>query len=191
MVEEKIKLTKDEQREWMNVYLKKRTREDIKYGDKTKPPTIDSEVEKLYLDLVHSWPYNKVILDVCRALEIDRDYVRALIMEYFDENGKPYPLEDDSKLAEPMSGVPYYASILSLDEALLEKAKVYDPAAVAAMVGRKKYGKEKFQEMAAAGRRRKTKEEAGKVKPRTAKGKMRVGGGGRFAKLEREITSKK
>ena len=34
------------------------------------------------------------------------------------------------------------------------KGKVKDPAAVAAAVGRKKYGKEKFQKMAAAGRKR-------------------------------------
>ena len=34
------------------------------------------------------------------------------------------------------------------------KGKVKDPAAVAAAVGRKKYGKDKFQQMAAAGRRR-------------------------------------
>lgn len=34
------------------------------------------------------------------------------------------------------------------------KGKVKDPAAVAAAVGRKKYGKAKFQKMAAAGRKR-------------------------------------
>lgn len=34
------------------------------------------------------------------------------------------------------------------------KGKVKDPAAVAAAVGRKKYGKKKFQQMASAGRKR-------------------------------------
>jgi hypothetical protein len=72
----------------------------------------------------------------------------------------------------------------------LGKGKVFNPAAVAAVVGRKKYGASKFAEMAAAGRRRKGKEEAGKKKPLTEKGKMRPGGGGRFAKLESEIASK-
>lgn len=34
----------------------------------------------------------------------------------------------------------------------LEKEGNYDPAALAAYIGRKKYGKKKFQEMAAKGR---------------------------------------
>lgn len=37
------------------------------------------------------------------------------------------------------------------------KGKVSDPAAVAASIGRKKYGKQKFQQMAAKGRKRSTK----------------------------------
>lgn len=37
------------------------------------------------------------------------------------------------------------------------KGKVSDPAAVAASIGRKKYGKEKFQQMAAKGRKRSAK----------------------------------
>ena len=37
------------------------------------------------------------------------------------------------------------------------KGKVSDPAAVAASIGRKKYGKKKFQQMAATGRKRSTK----------------------------------
>jgi hypothetical protein len=49
-------------------------------------------------------------------------------------------------------------------------------------VGRKKYGAKKFAEMSAAGRSRK--------KAPKGKAKMRVGGGGRFAKLESEIASK-
>ncbi len=35
------------------------------------------------------------------------------------------------------------------------RGKVSNPAAVAAAAGRKKYGKERFQKLAAAGRRRK------------------------------------
>lgn len=37
------------------------------------------------------------------------------------------------------------------------KGKVSDPAAVAASIGRKKYGKQKFQQMAAKGRKRSSK----------------------------------
>ena len=65
----------------------------------------------------------------------------------------------------------------------LEKAKVYDPAAVAASIGRKKYGAKKFAEMSAAGKRRK--------KAPKGKAKMRLGGGGRFAKLEADIAAKR
>lgn len=64
----------------------------------------------------------------------------------------------------------------------LQKGKVFDPGAVAAVIGRKKYGKEKFQEMAAKGKRRK-KEPKGKAK-------MAPGGGGRFEKLKEEIADK-
>jgi hypothetical protein len=38
--------------------------------------------------------------------------------------------------------------------AKLKKRGVKDPKALAAFVGRKKYGKERFQKMAAAGRRK-------------------------------------
>jgi len=61
----------------------------------------------------------------------------------------------------------------------IAKAKVYDPAAVAASIGRKKYGASKMAEMAAAGRKREKKPKG--------KAKSRLGGGGRFAKLERKI----
>jgi len=37
------------------------------------------------------------------------------------------------------------------------KGKVSDPAAVAAAIGRKKYGTKKFQQMAAKGRKRSSK----------------------------------
>lgn len=41
-----------------------------------------------------------------------------------------------------------------LEKSVAAKGGVKNPAAVAAAVGRKKYGKEKFQQMAAAGRKR-------------------------------------
>jgi hypothetical protein len=75
-------------------------------------------------------------------------------------------------------------SIAVIEEpfANLEKGKVYDPAAVAATIGRKKYGAKRFAEMSAAGKKRK--------KAPKGKAKMAPGGGGRFAKLESEIASK-
>ena len=41
-----------------------------------------------------------------------------------------------------------------LEKSIAAKGGVKDPAAVAAAVGRKKYGKKKFQQMATAGRKR-------------------------------------
>jgi hypothetical protein len=41
------------------------------------------------------------------------------------------------------------------------KGKVKNPGAVAAAIGRKKYGKKKFQSMAAKGRKRATKKRKG------------------------------
>ena len=41
-----------------------------------------------------------------------------------------------------------------LEKSIGAKGGVKNPAAVAAAVGRKKYGKKKFQQMAAAGRKR-------------------------------------
>lgn len=44
-----------------------------------------------------------------------------------------------------------------LEKEIAKKGKVSNPAAVAAAIGRKKYGKEKFQQMATAGKKRATK----------------------------------
>jgi len=43
----------------------------------------------------------------------------------------------------------------ALESALAKKGNVSNPAATAAAIGRKKYGKEEFQRMAAAGRKKK------------------------------------
>lgn len=45
----------------------------------------------------------------------------------------------------------------ALTEALSRKKGIKSPRALAAFIGRKKFGKEKFQKLAAAGRRRKSK----------------------------------
>ena len=41
-----------------------------------------------------------------------------------------------------------------LEKEIAKNPKVDEPAAVAASIGRKKYGKEKFQKMAAAGKKK-------------------------------------
>ena len=49
------------------------------------------------------------------------------------------------------------ARFKALTKSISKRGGVSNPAAVAAAIGRKKYGKQKFQKMAAAGRRRKGK----------------------------------
>lgn len=55
----------------------------------------------------------------------------------------------DKKLPPVGSGERYKVLVANLS-----KRGVEDPKAMAAAIGRKKYGKKRFQEMAAAGRRR-------------------------------------
>ena len=59
-------------------------------------------------------------------------------------------------------------------------ANVRDPEAVAAAIGRKKVGKERFQRMAAMGRSRAALARKRGEKPKKT---MREGGGGRFAAM--------
>jgi hypothetical protein len=57
----------------------------------------------------------------------------------------------------------------------LEEYAVRDPAALAAWIGRKKYGKEKFQKMATAGKRKKSEsEELGEVSPEGWEGTVKA-----------------
>lgn len=42
----------------------------------------------------------------------------------------------------------------ALEESIAKRGNVRNPAAVAASIGRKKYGKQKFQQLAAAGRKK-------------------------------------
>jgi hypothetical protein len=49
------------------------------------------------------------------------------------------------------------ARFKALTKSISKRGGVSNPAAVAAAIGRKKYGKQKFQKMAAAGRKRKGK----------------------------------
>ena len=108
-----------------------------------------------------------------------------------DVNSKYYPITKSIAEMFETYGVNDTLDVFeTIIEDGLSKGKVFDPAAVAAVVGRKKYGEKKFAEMAAAGRRRKGRVKEGKQKPLTAKGKARPGGGGRFAKLEAEVASK-
>lgn len=46
------------------------------------------------------------------------------------------------------------ARFAALEKSIAEKGKVSDPAAVAASIGRKKYGKEKFQKLSVKGKKK-------------------------------------
>ncbi len=65
---------------------------------------------------------------------------------------------------------------------IISKAKVTNPGALAAWIGRKKYGASKMSEMSAKARKR--------GKAPKGKARQRLGGGGRFAKLEGELAKK-
>jgi len=49
------------------------------------------------------------------------------------------------------------ARFKALTKSISKRGGVSNPAAVAAAIGRKKYGKQKFQKMAATGRKRKSR----------------------------------
>jgi hypothetical protein len=115
-----------------------------------------------------------------RVFSIDaahEDLVKGTDPEYH----KPWPkIEIKKSKDKSVNDI----EILSIDQEYeeLQKGKVFDPGAVAASIGRKKYGAKKFAEMSAHGKNRK--------KAPKGKAKMAPGGGGRFAKLESEIASK-
>jgi len=56
-----------------------------------------------------------------------------------------------------MARPPRFAKLVRKLAARRGKRKVTDPAALAAWIGRKKYGTQRFQQMAAAGRRKKSR----------------------------------
>jgi len=60
--------------------------------------------------------------------------------------------EKAKRESEPGEGGRFKA----LTKAIAARGKVKNPAAVAAAIGRKKWGKERFQQMAAAGRKKKS-----------------------------------
>lgn len=191
------KLTKEEASEWLNLKIMNKAKDCLRYPSKDQKVTLDAITNRVYEGFVEDWGYNETVLNAMRTLKANRAYIMGVIEVLFDEDGDPIqPVKEegssDVKQSEaPAVGYsddgrasPYYtASLMSIDEAheALEKAKVYDPAAVAASIGRKKYGASKMAEMAAAGRKREKKPKG--------KARSRLGGGGRFAKLEHEIAS--
>ena len=73
---------------------------------------------------------------------------------------------------------------VELDEAMFDAVMNEDAAALAAWIGRKKYGKNKYQKMAAAGRKRHNKESSLMEK------KPKLGSGERFKQLVRKLAAK-
>ena len=72
--------------------------------------------------------------------------------------GHTYKVEEEVEQVEEK-----YMGFKKLKAAIAAKGGARDPAAVAAAIGRKKYGKEKFQAMAAAGKKMAKEEAEGKV----------------------------
>ena len=73
------------------------------------------------------------------------------------EEAEPAPLLKSYRKPARGSSAPLGtgARFAALERKLARRGDIQDPAALAAAIGRKKYGKERFQELAAAGRRRK------------------------------------
>ena len=184
------KLTKEESAEWLNMKIMNKAKDCIRYPGKDQKITLDAVTNRVYEGLVEDWGYNNIILNAMRTLKVDRAYIMAVIEILFDEDGEPIQPTKESgigsdvkQLAEPASSEdgrasPYYtASLMTIDEAheKLEKAYighkkltaelgkkkgVKTPGALASWIGRRKYGKEKYQEMAAKDKKMK------KVKPK-------------------------
>ena len=87
--------------------------------------------------------------------EFAEEDVAVIIQSLTEEEFNEELSEDDE-----ISLTEKYMGFAKLKASLARKPGVKNPAAVAAAIGRKKYGKEKFQKMAAAGK--KTAEESWK-----------------------------
>jgi len=128
------KLTKDEAREWLNLKIRQWTKSGIQSCPKKEGqgPTVDKISNRIWERLVDEWGYNPTILSACRAVNCDQEYVTSIVSSFFDMDGKPFEIKDEHDLVgmEPKQAEqyadtarPYYASLVSLDEAVLEKAR--------------------------------------------------------------------
>jgi len=116
------KLTKDESREWINIRIRNRARNACRYPDRNKVPTLDSVTNEIYEGLVEDWAYNKQVLDACRAIKLNREYIRMLVSDLFDNEGKAIvPKGVEEKVA--VEAIPIRASMVSIDEAYEELDK--------------------------------------------------------------------
>jgi len=86
--------------------------------------------------------------------EIAEEEAAVLIQGLTEEEINEELSEEDALALEEK-----YMGFAKLKGELARKPGVNNPAAVAAAIGRKKYGKEKFQKMAAAGKKKHTKED--------------------------------
>jgi len=98
--------------------------------------------------------------------EIDIDELASIIESLTDEDFDDLTEENTLELEEK------YEGFAKLKGELAHKAGVKNPGALAAAIGRKKYGKEKFQAAAAKGKKL---HEAGTLTGKVVKGVARVG----------------
>ena len=85
--------------------------------------------------------------DVAKAI---RDLMKLAKASRRTKRGKSHWAEAVARGAKPGSGERFHALVQDIKE----RGNVRDPEAVAAAIGRRKYGKKRFQQMAAAGRKR-------------------------------------
>jgi len=141
------KLTKDESREWLNLRIRNKAKSACRYLGK-KPSTLASITNEAYENLVDEWAYNKMILEACRAVKLDREYISSLISDLFDSEGKPIVPKDEGETglqSKTESMQPVMASMVSIDEEYesLEKARKRTPSSLERGFGKGKKKKSK------------------------------------------------
>lgn len=107
------------------------------------------------------------------AEELEDEELATIIESLTDEDFEGLDEENTLELEEK------YLGFAKLKGKLAHKAGVKNPGALAAAIGRKKYGKEKFQKAAAAGKKMHEEaediQEAGTITGKIVKGVARVG----------------
>jgi hypothetical protein len=127
-----LKFTKNEAKEWINIKIKKMAKGKISSGKVVKDENPISCIAKhIYECLVDDWTYNNKVLEASRAVGLDEAYVLDVIAPLFDSEGNPIQMEHEN-MPEQADNVktmeeprPYYASMITLDEAhdKLDKAR--------------------------------------------------------------------
>jgi hypothetical protein len=126
-----ISLTKDEAREWMVRRVKQLARCRFTGDLEKDKANFSTVVDEVYGRLVDKWPNNYTLLDAMRKLPLELS-LEVVAKREADENAmknEPVRFATMATMSGPGDGraeLPYYASMVTLDEAFgeLEKSRV-------------------------------------------------------------------